>query len=116
MNEAVKKEMSLFTFLVIGYGFLYFLNNALTDSLYVVPGAHLVHLPSGIKILMVLVAGLTGSLAIAVVGFLWLVDKANNWNMDEWSFGKFTLFYIVPIVIVAVIVGGVVAFFYKKNN
>ena len=71
MNESVTKEISLFTFLVIGYGLLYFLNNVLTNSLYVVPGAHLVHLPSGLKILLVLVTGLTGSFAIAVVGFLW---------------------------------------------
>ena len=71
MTDDIKKEIQLFTYLVIGYGVLFFLNNALTEALYVVPGAHIVHLPSGLKIFMVLVTGLTGSLAIAVVGFLW---------------------------------------------
>jgi len=59
--------------LVVGYGTFYFLNNALTEALYVVPGAHIVHLPSGLKIFMVMIAGMTGALAIAVVGFLWSV-------------------------------------------
>ena len=56
-----------------GYGTLFFLNNALTEALYVVPGAHIVHLPSGLKIFMVMVTGFTGALAIALVGFLWSV-------------------------------------------
>ena len=71
MTDDIKKEIKLFTYLVICYGTLFFLNNALTEALYVVPGAHIVHLPSGLKIFMVLVTGLTGSLAIALVGFLW---------------------------------------------
>lgn len=71
MSDVIKKEVQLFTYLVIGYGTLYFLNNALTDALYVVPGAHIIHLPSGLKIFMVMVTGFTGALAIALVGFLW---------------------------------------------
>lgn len=71
MINSIKEEVQLLIYLVVGYGFFYFLNNVLTPALYVVPGAHLVHLPSGLKIFMVLVTGLTGSLAIAVVGFLW---------------------------------------------
>ena len=73
MTDALKKEVQLFTYLVIGYGTLFFLNNALTEALYVVPGAHIVHLPSGLKIFMVMVTGFTGALAIALVGFLWSV-------------------------------------------
>ena len=73
MTDALKKEAQLFTYLVIGYGTLFFLNNALTEALYVVPGAHIVHLPSGLKIFMVMVTGFTGALAIALVGFLWSV-------------------------------------------
>ena len=73
MSDVIKKEVQLFTYLVIGYGTLYFLNNVLTDVLYVVPGAHIIHLPSGLKILMVMVTGFTGALAIALVGFLWSV-------------------------------------------
>ena len=71
MSDVIKKEVQLFPYLVIGYGTLYFLNNALTDALYVVPGAHIIHLPSGLKIFMVMVTGFTGALAIALVGFLW---------------------------------------------
>ncbi len=73
MIDATKKEALLFIRLVVGYGTFYFLNNALTEALYVVPGAHIVHLPSGLKIFMVMIAGMTGALAIAVVGFLWSV-------------------------------------------
>ena len=73
MTDALKKEAQLFTYLVIGYGTLFFLNNALTEALYVVPGAHIVHLPSGLKIFMVMVTGFTGALAIALVGFIWSV-------------------------------------------
>ena len=71
MTDALKKEVHLFTYLVIGYGALYFLNNSLTEALYVVPGAHIVHLPSGLKIFIVMIGGLTGSLSISLVGFLW---------------------------------------------
>ncbi len=73
MTDVIKKEVQLFTYLVIGYGTLFFLNNVLTEALYVVPGAHIVHLPSGLKIFMVMVTGFTGALAIALVGFLWSV-------------------------------------------
>ena len=73
MTDVIKKEVQLFTYLVIGYGTLFFLNNILTEALYVVPGAHIVHLPSGLKIFMVMVTGFTGALAIALVGFLWSV-------------------------------------------
>ncbi len=48
MTNVIKKEVQLFTYLVVGYGMLFFLNNALTEALYVVPGAHIVHLPSGL--------------------------------------------------------------------
>lgn len=73
MTNVIKKEVQLFTYLVAGYGMLFFLNNVLTEALYVVPGAHIVHLPSGLKIFMVMVTGFTGALAIALVGFLWSV-------------------------------------------
>lgn len=73
MIDAIKKEVLLFISLVIGYGTFFFLNNALTEALYVVPGAHIVHLPSGLKIFMVMITGINGALAIAVVGFLWAV-------------------------------------------
>ena len=71
MIDALKKEALLFVCLVLGYGTFYFLNNALTEALYIVPGAHIVHLPSGLKVFMVMVTGFTGVLAISFVGFLW---------------------------------------------
>ncbi|MFM7801848.1 MAG: hypothetical protein ACKO69_06860, partial [Limnohabitans sp.] len=43
------------------------LNNLLTSPLLLAPGAHLVHLPSGIKLLLVLVFGLVGALSIFTV-------------------------------------------------
>lgn len=57
--------------LVIGYTLIYFANNYLTSALYLVPGAHLIHIPSGIKILMVLVTGWVGALAIFCSALLW---------------------------------------------
>jgi len=71
--ESIKKEIQLFIGLVIAYGIFFFLNNSLTEALYVVPGAHIVHLPSGLKIFMVMLAGFTGALAIFLVGFFWAV-------------------------------------------
>lgn len=49
--------------LVVGYTLIYLANNHLTSTLYLVPGAHLIHIPSGIKILMVLITGWVGALA-----------------------------------------------------
>jgi len=73
MIDAVKKETLILLGLVVSYGTFYFLNNALAEALYVVPGAHLVHLPSGLKVFIVMITGLTGAMAIALVGFLWSV-------------------------------------------
>mgnify|MGYP000144090619 CR=1 FL=1 len=49
----------------------YFLNNYLTKDLYLAPAAHIVHLPSGVKMLMVLVSSTLGAIAIVIIGFLW---------------------------------------------
>ena len=64
-------EAKLLALLTLGYGLFYFANNLSTDFLYLTPGAHLVHLPSGIKILMTLVAGPIGALAIFIVSSIW---------------------------------------------
>ena len=57
------------TYLVLTllFGGFYALNNAITAPLLLAPGAHLVHLPSGIKFLLVLVFGLVGALSIFTV-------------------------------------------------
>ena len=53
------------------YSAIYFLNNWLTGFLYLVPGAHLVHLPTGFKLLFVLISGWIGALSIGFVAFLY---------------------------------------------
>ena len=69
--KLVSQNFKLFVILTLGYGLFYFANNLCTDFLYLTPGAHLVHLPSGVKILMTLVAGPIGALAIFIVSNLW---------------------------------------------
>ncbi len=65
------QNSKLLLVLTIGYGLFYAVNNLCTDFLYLTPGAHLVHLPSGIKILMTLIAGPIGALAIFIVSNIW---------------------------------------------
>ena len=43
-----------FIALSLGFGTVYAMNNLLTAPLLLAPGAHLVHLPSGFKLLLVL--------------------------------------------------------------
>ncbi len=63
---------SLQTFFLIGlaYAGIYFLNNALTGFLYLAPAAHLVHIPSGFKLLFVLIGRWAAAAAIAFVSFV----------------------------------------------
>lgn len=65
------QNFKLFAILTFGYGLFYFSNNLCTNFLYLTPGAHLVHLPSGVKILMTLVTGPIGALAIFIVSNVW---------------------------------------------
>jgi uncharacterized integral membrane protein len=65
------QNLKLLAILTLGYGTFYFANNLSTDFLYLTPGAHLVHLPSGVKILMTLIAGLIGAMAIFFVSNIW---------------------------------------------
>ena len=60
-----------FTFLALSlsFGAVYALNNLLTAPLLLAPGAHLVHLPSGFKFLLVLVFGSLGALSVFTVSF-----------------------------------------------
>ena len=53
--------------LSLGFGAVYALNNMLTAPLLLAPGAHLIHLPSGFKFLLVLVFGAVGALSIFTV-------------------------------------------------
>lgn len=67
LDTAVKP----FIWISILYGAIYFLNNWLTSFLYLVPGAHLVHLPTGFKLLFVLISGWIGALSIGLVAFIY---------------------------------------------
>jgi len=70
-SATLQQQTRLLIGLVIGYTLIYLANNHLTSALYLVPGAHLVHIPSGIKILMVLITGWVGALAIFCAAILW---------------------------------------------
>lgn len=59
-----------FILLTLAFGAIYSINNMLTPFLNLVPAAHLVHIPSGLKFLMVLIFWLTGALSIATVSLL----------------------------------------------
>lgn len=71
LMKSFSQNFKLFVILTLGYGIFYFANNLCTDFLYLTPGAHLVHLPSGVKILMTLVTGPIGALAIFIVSNIW---------------------------------------------
>jgi hypothetical protein len=59
-------------FLVITFtfGIVYAINNVLTPWLLLVPGAHLVHIPSGIKLVLVILFEKMGACSIAVVSLV----------------------------------------------
>jgi hypothetical protein len=71
LMKSFSQNFKLFVILTLGYGIFYFANNLCTEFLYLTPGAHLVHLPSGVKILMTLVTGPIGALAIFIVSNIW---------------------------------------------
>ena len=52
------------------FALVYGINNALTPWLLMVPGAHLVHIPSGIKLVLVLIFEMTGAISVATVSLL----------------------------------------------
>lgn len=59
-------KSKLFTFVLVFFGYLlvHFTNNYFTEFLHLLPGAHLIHIPSGFKLLIVLIAGWVGALGI----------------------------------------------------
>ena len=71
LHQAFWQQRSVtFALLTLGFGTIYALNNYLTASLMVVPGAHLIHLPSGLKFLLVLVFGTTAACSIFTISFI----------------------------------------------
>jgi hypothetical protein len=88
------QNFKLFIILTLGYGLFYFANNLCTDFLYLTPGAHLVHLSSGVKILMTLVTGPIGALAIFII--------SNVWGVTFPFPGQFGLVFVLSVASAAV--------------
>ena len=59
-----------FILLSLAYAGIYFLNNSVTGFLYLAPAAHFIHIPSGFKLLFVLIGRWAGAAAIACVSFV----------------------------------------------
>ena len=66
----LKEYLQSFFLLGFAYAGIYFLNNSLIGFLYLAPAAHLIHIPSGFKLLFVLVGRWAGAAAIACVSFI----------------------------------------------
>jgi hypothetical protein len=62
-------RVRLFFTLTLGYAVFNVANHYATESLYFETGAHLIHLPSGVRMVLVLVGGSTGAAAISVATF-----------------------------------------------
>ena len=70
LKNSIFSQLKSFVFISAIYSVIYFFNNWATSFLYLLPGAHLVHIPTGFKLLFVLIAGITGALAIGFVSFI----------------------------------------------
>jgi ABC-type Co2+ transport system permease subunit len=64
-----KERLQTFFLIGLAYAGIYFLNNALTGFLYLAPAAYLVNIPSGFKLLFVLMGRWAAAAAIACVSF-----------------------------------------------
>ena len=65
----IADRLRVFLLVAVGYGLFQSGNNYLTDVIYLEPGAHIVYLPSGVRMLLVMVTGVVGALAISVASF-----------------------------------------------
>ena len=70
LKTILSSKLGTFILVVFGYGLIHFVNNSLTEFLYLVPGAHLFHIPSGFKFLIVLIAGWVGALGVGVASMV----------------------------------------------
>ena len=70
IQKIFQNKLFTFVFVLIVYLLIHFINNYLTEFLYLLPGAHLVHIPSGFKLLFVLIAGWIGALGIGVAALI----------------------------------------------
>jgi hypothetical protein len=62
-------RLKLFAVIAVSYGMFYSANNYATQFLYLEPAAHIIHLPSGVRMFLVLVAGTIGASAVALATF-----------------------------------------------
>ncbi|MFM7484162.1 MAG: hypothetical protein ACKO2S_07910 [Burkholderiaceae bacterium] len=62
-------RFKLFFLLTTSYAAFNIANHHVTESLYFETGAHLIHVPSGVRMVIVLVAGGLGAAAIAIASF-----------------------------------------------
>ncbi len=69
----ITQSFGIFLIAVMFYGLFYSLNDALIQHFDELPGANLFRLSSGIKLLLVLLLGWLGSVAIACFCFAWTV-------------------------------------------
>jgi len=81
--DALKNDadrLRLFLAVTAGYSVFNVANHYLTESLYLETGAHLIHLPSGIRMVIVLVAGVLGAAVISLASFpyaYWILFDGN---------------------------------------
>lgn len=81
LKTALSSNVGTFTLVVFAYGFIQWVNNFLSDFFYWVPGANLIHIPSGFTFLFVLVAGWVGALGVCVAS---LVAVIGSLFTDQW--------------------------------
>ncbi len=70
LKKILQNNFYTLLLVVVGYLLIHSINNALTGFLYLVPGAHLVHIPSGFKLLFVLVAGSLGAIGVVIASLI----------------------------------------------
>ena len=73
-------RLRLFLVVTAGYAVFNVANHYLTESLYLETGAHLIHVLSGVRMVIVLVAGVLGAAAISLASFpyaYWILFDGN---------------------------------------
>ena len=73
-------RLRLFLLVTAGYSVFNVANHYATESLYLETGAHLIHVPSGVRMVIVLVASILGAAAISLASFpyaYWILFDGN---------------------------------------
>jgi len=65
IQKILQSKLNTFILVVVGYFLIHAFNQVLADLLISLPGADLVHIPSGFKLFFVLIAGWLGAIGIA---------------------------------------------------